>query len=165
MVGGWPMGKRGPPPKPAYLKLLAGNPGKRKINRREPRPAPGQPSIPSWLSGAAKSEWRRVWKAVPPGLITKLDRYVFAQYCQNVARMAELEKILTEVGYTFVTDKGYVVQRPELGMLKGLQSLTTRLCGELGLTPSSRGRIELPPDAEKEGTEDFLFGRRARPPA
>jgi hypothetical protein len=32
------MGKRGPSPKPTSLKVLQGNPGKRKINKSEPKP-------------------------------------------------------------------------------------------------------------------------------
>ena len=157
------MARSGRPPKPSVLKLLAGNPGKRKVNKREPKMAGGTITPPSWLGRVAKLEWKRVLKAAPLGLITQGDRQLFAQYCQNTARIAELEKIVTEQGYTFVTEKGYVAQRPEIAMLKGLQHLQVRICAELGLSPSSRSRIELAPDnplAKSDPAEDLLFGKR-----
>jgi P27 family predicted phage terminase small subunit len=104
-----------------------------------------------------------VLRVAPVGLLTQGDRQIFAQYCQNAARIAELEKIVTDNGYTFLTDKGYVVQRPEIAILRNLQQLQVRICGELGLSPSSRSRIELAPDApiaETDPAEDLLFGNR-----
>jgi P27 family predicted phage terminase small subunit len=94
---------------------------------------------------------------------------VFAQYCQNVARIAELERIVDEQGYTFVTEKGYVLPRPEMGMLKSLQTLQKGLIAELGFSPSSRSRVQMAPLAPKTGDakptdsdEEFLFGHGRR---
>src|SRR4051812_41683042 len=120
------MAPRGRPPKPTVLKLLAGNPGKRKRNKREPKMKGGKITPPSWLGRAAKIEGTRVLKVAPVGLLTQGDRQMFAQYCQNSARIAELEKIVTDNGYTFLTDKGYVVQRPEIAILRNLQQLQVR---------------------------------------
>lgn len=36
-------------PKPTALKKLEGNPGKRKLNTKEPVPAKGMPDCPVWL--------------------------------------------------------------------------------------------------------------------
>ena len=49
----------GPPPTPTNLKLLRGNPGKRKLNTTEPDPPPAIPTCPSHLDKVAKREWRR----------------------------------------------------------------------------------------------------------
>lgn len=46
---------RGRKPKPAALKLVGGNPGKRPV-RREPRPPGGQPTCRTHLSPTAKVE-------------------------------------------------------------------------------------------------------------
>jgi hypothetical protein len=45
-----------------YLKLLRGNPGKRKLNKHEPQPAipPAPPPCPEFLDGYAREEWERV---------------------------------------------------------------------------------------------------------
>jgi hypothetical protein len=43
-------------PKPTALKVLSGNPGKRALNKNEPKPG-GVPTCPSSLDATAKREW------------------------------------------------------------------------------------------------------------
>ena len=43
--------------KPTALKKLEGNPGKRKLNTKEPVPGKGMPDCPKWLLPEAKKEW------------------------------------------------------------------------------------------------------------
>ena len=43
-------------PKPTAVKELEGNPGKRKLNRKEPKPDKGMPTCPEWLLPEAKEE-------------------------------------------------------------------------------------------------------------
>ncbi len=48
----------GPRPTPTYLKLLRGNPGKRKLNKREPQPQirPRRRRVPNfWTAMRGKS--------------------------------------------------------------------------------------------------------------
>ena len=47
-------------PKPTAVKKLEGNPGKRKLNTKEPVPAKGMPDCPEWLLPEAKKEWERL---------------------------------------------------------------------------------------------------------
>jgi phage terminase small subunit len=51
------MGRR---PKPAQLKLVTGNPGKRPIPEDEPTPVPGWPAKPAGLGKVAEAEWQRL---------------------------------------------------------------------------------------------------------
>lgn len=151
---------KGRKPVPTTLRILRGNPRQHKINRREPRAKPVK-SAPAWLNPSAKREWRRIAKEAPRGLITQIDRQILAQYCQNVARIAELERIVTEEGYTFLSEKGYVCQRPEMGILKGLQTLQIRICEQLGFTPSGRSRVTIVPPAQQEDPDEaLLFGKK-----
>ena len=83
------MARTGRPRKPTVLKLLAGNPGKRKVNRKEPKIAAGKIPIPAHLGAVARAEWRRLEKLLPRGLVTPADRGTFAQYCQTWARVVE----------------------------------------------------------------------------
>lgn len=143
---------RGRKPKPSHIKLLTGNPGKRPINADEPVPEPGGlERPPAWLNKGAKLEWKRVMKEAPRGLLTRLDRQVVAMYCQTTARIQELEGIVDEQGYTFMSEKGFVIQRPEMGMLKNLYGIQTRLCAEMGFSPSSRSRVKVTRDAKPKG--------------
>ena len=44
-------------PKLTAVKKLEGNPGKRKLNTKEPIPAKGMPTCPDWLMPEAKKEF------------------------------------------------------------------------------------------------------------
>ena len=62
-------------PKPTRLKLITGNPGKRRLNEREPKPKAVVPRCPVELCDAAKKEWRRIGKQLAVlGLLTEIDR-------------------------------------------------------------------------------------------
>ena len=70
---------RGRKPKPTRLKLLEGNPGKRRINGQEPQPPWTLPSCPAHLSPSAKAEWKRLAKTLNAvGLLTQVDRAALA---------------------------------------------------------------------------------------
>lgn len=48
------MALQGRKPKPTALKILEGNPGKRKLNAKEPTPLKKAPKCPAWLDAEAK---------------------------------------------------------------------------------------------------------------
>jgi phage terminase small subunit len=51
---------RGRRPKPTRMKILTGNPGKRRLNENEPKPEPSVPDCPSELGPVARQEWDRL---------------------------------------------------------------------------------------------------------
>ena len=92
----------GPPPTPTNLKLLRGNPGKRKLNTNEPDPAPAIPPCPSHLDKVAKKEWRRISKELLAlGIISKLDRAALGGYCDAYGRWAEAATTNPEIRSDF----------------------------------------------------------------
>lgn len=71
-------------PKPTAVKKLEGNPGKRKLNTKEPNPGKGMPDCPTWLLPEAKTEWIRLSEKLNQmGVLTEIDRSAFAAYCQS----------------------------------------------------------------------------------
>ena len=61
-------------PKPTAIKKLEGNPGKRKLNTKEPIPAKGMPECPQWLLAEAKKEWERLADLMNQmGVLTEVD--------------------------------------------------------------------------------------------
>lgn len=61
-------------PKPTAVKKLEGNPGKRKLNTKEPVPAKGMPDCPEWLLPEAKKEWERLADLMNQmGVLTEVD--------------------------------------------------------------------------------------------
>ena len=147
-------------PKPTNLKIIEGNPGRRPLNKNEPKPPPVAPECPEWLSDKAKEEWARAAPTLERlGLLTELDRVAFAGYCQNYAKWVEAEKFLKEKGNTYGYSKKdergntisvYIAQFPQVAIARQCMEQLIKLCAEFGLTPSSRGRMSLP----NEGNED-----------
>ena len=111
-------------PKPTAIKKLEGNPGKRKLNTKEPIPAKGMPNCPEWLMPEAKKEWERLADLMNQmGVLTEVDMAAFAAYCQSYARWKEAQEHITSEGSTFETDKGYQQQTPWVGIANTNQKL------------------------------------------
>ena len=144
-------------PKPTALKRLEGNPGKRPLNRHEPQPRVDSVYCPRWLSQDAKREWRRVAPELTRlGLLTLVDRAALAAYCEAYAEWLLACRALTEGGYTFTTDKGYVVPHPMVGIKQKALDRMRAFMTEFGMTPSSRSRIVLPPQEPDNPVIEFL---------
>jgi P27 family predicted phage terminase small subunit len=98
-----------------------------------------------WLDREAKREWRRVAPELERlGMLTRVDMAALAGYCQSYARWKQAEKVLSELGTTFVTEKGYLMPRPEVAVARTSLQMVRAFCAEFGLTPSARGRMTVP---------------------
>lgn len=136
------MATRGRKPKPTALKVIEGNPGKRPLNKLEPKPENKAPKCPSWLEKEAKKEWRRMSKVLEAlGILTEVDSAAFAGYCQAYARWKEAEEFLSKHGTIFKTPSGYIQQVPQVSIAQTYLKIMKDFCSEFGLTPSSRSRI------------------------
>ena len=146
-------------PKPTALKELAGNPGKRPLNRREPKPPTSLPPCPRHLTGEARREWRRMGgELARMGVVTVVDRAALAAYCMAWARWVEAEGQVAKLGTIVKTANGNLIQNPYLAVANRALEQMTRLAAEFGMTPSSRSRVQV---AEKDSgptLADLLFG-------
>lgn len=155
------MGRRGPAPEPIPLRLLKGNPSKRPINSQAPEPEIEEPTRPGWLSTEAKREWTRIVPELRKlGLLSKIDRAALAMYCQAWARWVQAEKALEACEtLTFSTAKGYVQQRPEVGIARTAARELRAICQEFGFTPSARSRVVASGKQEEQGSDlELLLG-------
>ena len=81
-------------PKPTALKKLEGNPGKRKLNTKEPMPGKGMPDCPKWLLPEAKKEWERLCvKLSEIGVLTEIDMAAFAILILKVQPLRQIKDI------------------------------------------------------------------------
>lgn len=136
------MATRGRKPKPTVLKLLEGNPGRRPLNQKEPKPEKKAPRCPAWLAPEAKKEWRRMSRQMENlGVLTQVDAAAFAGYCQAYARWKEAEEFISKHGTIFKTPSGYIQQVPQVSVAQTYLKIMRDFCSEFGLTPSSRSRI------------------------
>lgn len=151
------MGRRGPAPEPTALKRLKGNPGKRPLNREEPRPPSTMPRCPSHLTGEARAEWRRVARTLYElGLLTGVDRAALAVYCQAWARWVKAEGQVAKHGEVVKTAAGNVMQNPYLSIANRAMRQMRDMARELGMTPSARSQIRVAPP-EEPSLADLLF--------
>lgn len=139
------MGKRGPAPKPAELRRLEGNPGKRRLNPRAPQ-ATGVPRCPAHLDDYGKTVWRRVVGAMPPRLYTAADREVLAAYCTAAALHRKAVLAIRREGAVAVGEGGAPYQSPWVGIANRQAGLIASLGSKLGLDPSSRSTLNMPDD-------------------
>ena len=150
---------KGRKPTPTPLKLLKGNPGRRPLNKAEPRPRIRVPRVPSHLDDAAKTEWRRVVRELKVlGLVSLMDRAALAAYCQAYSRWRQAEESLAKVGLLIQTTNGNVVQNPLVGIANRSMELMHRFMGEFGMTPSSRSRLSVgPSEREQDDPAEAYF--------
>jgi len=158
------MGRRGPPPKPTHLKLLAGNPGKRRINTREPQPPKDAPRCPAWITDEAKRVWRRLVPLLKDmGILTTVDADALAGYCQTYARWRAAEEFLAKHGevYPIRDDAGRVKcmqQFPQVAIARNLLLVLRAYQQEFGLTPAARTRIQVNLGEEKPDAAKSILG-------
>src|SRR3954464_13983683 len=141
----------GRPRKPATLKLLEGNPGKRLVSDNEPQPAAlSSLDPPEWLDAEGIEAWEQLAPELARlGLLTVLDRPLFALSCQLhslVRRAGRGSKALTQKSRA----NGYVA-KPQVGQFtQGLNALR-QLWAEFGVTATARARLGV---VDAEAPED-----------
>jgi len=130
-------------PQPTALKVLRGNPGKRKPNPHEPVPPAGEVTTPRTLSQGA----RRVWAELAPialamRTLTTADVRAFATLC-------ELQATLTKASRqkdSKVPDLAAAAVKLE----KEMAPIIRPYYALFGLEPVSRARIAVPKDTPDE---------------
>jgi P27 family predicted phage terminase small subunit len=133
---------RGRRPKPTQIKELEGNPGKRKLNRHEPRPEGDLFAAPQWMSESQHEGWAYAVTHAPHGLLKQLDRSILAIWvvAEDLHREAA-EKIAKYGLLTKSPNAGLPLQSPYLAILNKQAQLMLKAGAELGFSPSSRTRV------------------------
>lgn len=152
---------RGRKPKPTAQKILEGNPGKRPLNKDEPKPdaAPEAGAPPKYLSPRAKAEWRRLYEPLRRcGLLTVADLSAFGAYCASYGRYEEAEEIANK-GMLTTTPNKHKQAHPCVAISRQERLMMKAFMVEFGLTPASRSRIASagtppPPSRGAEDEED-----------
>jgi P27 family predicted phage terminase small subunit len=141
---------RGRKPTPTALKVIAGNPGKRKLRLDEFKPYAEIPRPPKSLKGEALKEWKRVTTELALyNMIAAVDRGALAMLCTTWARYVQAEEMIEKAAQTapgsygmFVkTPNGFPIQSPWLAVSNKAMEQYKAWCAEFGLTPSARSRL------------------------
>lgn len=140
----------------------------------EPKPKLGLPPCPRHLNTEARKEWKRMSRELHDlGLLTKLDKTVFAMYCTSWAtwkdacgKLATMSMIMPKkstkteiiapdgtktnkqtVGAPMINPYFRIQQEAQIQMMKCLV--------EMGMSPSSRSRIKVDMPKEKSKAQEF----------
>lgn len=159
---------KGRKPKPSWMKVIDGNPGKRDIPEAEPEPfRPAKaPRAPSHLDKMAQAEWRRV---VPElmrlGLFTVVDGAMLEAYCASYSTWRKACDTLEELGdvYESVGKNGNRMwrARPEVAIANEALRQMRAFASEFGLSPVARVRLQGHAQADLFGQQGQEGGQAA----
>ncbi len=154
--------KRGPKPQPTALKVARGNPGKRRLNAAEPKPAAQLPPCPSHLKGEARKAWQRFAKVLTvAGIATVADATALELLCTSLALYAEALAYVQKHGPIWLEKGDSKIPKfaysPYWSVMNREWKKITTLLREFGLTPSSRsGVVAIGPTAVADPFKQYL---------
>lgn len=152
--------KPGTKPKPDAIKALEGV-GKHRRNHNQPQPEITIPSCPAFLDVEAKAEWARITKELNlVGVISKLERAVLTGYCVLWSDLRRYIKDRDGTSPIIKTAPGTIVQNPLENLVHKTAERLLRYEVELGLTPSSRNRIDVKKYEPEDELDKFLNTRK-----
>jgi P27 family predicted phage terminase small subunit len=133
---------KGRKPKPHHLKLIEGNPGKRKLEPPVKTP-PSKPRRPSDLSPDAVTVWNRIVPRLDDlGVLAKIDAEMLALYCEHYARWREAADYSARgvlVASRHQDDPAR--KNPALQVMRDNAKILVQLSSLFGLTPVDRIRL------------------------
>ncbi|MFO7537597.1 MAG: phage terminase small subunit P27 family [Chloroflexota bacterium] len=140
------------------MKEAQGNPGKRPLPKREPKP---QTEVKRpW--GLGQGEQRKFWdqhagELERLGVLTGVDTAAFRLMAEHYAFAVQAAKELRAEGTLTVEGREGPKKHPLLQALRDNSLAFKAYATEFGMTPSSRARLHLPPEAEQLSIADALF--------
>ena len=128
-------------PKPTALKVVTGNPGKRRLPAAEPRPALGLPAPPDHLGAVARKLWRDLGPMLERlGIVGETDVIAFEGLCEAFADFRAASEIVDRDGRVYLA--GVLVKaNPACAMKAEADRRLRSYMTEFGLTPASRATI------------------------
>lgn len=167
------MAAPGPRPKPPLQVVREGNPGRRPV-REGVRLPPSELAEPDWLqtfpsvrgdkplqevNKRCREVARREWRRVVPVLkftagLADVDTQTVTDYCVCVARIDQCEREISLHGLLMKGERGWQKNGATTVVGQYRQQLA-RYIGELGLSPSARGRLTPPEGGDDD--DDSVF--------
>ena len=147
----------GPPKKPTALKLVAGNPSKRALNKREPKPRGNLYDAPDWLTDTQRVGWAYAIESAPFGLLKRIDRSTLVAWVVAEDLHRQAAEKLNGGAMLIKTPNGMPVQSPYLSILNKQAMIMLKAASEMGFTPASRSRVEVTDDEQEADPADRFF--------
>jgi P27 family predicted phage terminase small subunit len=148
------LGRSGRKPKLTALKLIEGNPGKRKLHAD--LVGVGAPIMPPHLSELELFFWHATIAAIPPGVLSAADSAILERFVTAWARFRECQQQLARTGL-LVRGMSGPIRNPLLAVQRQASAEMHAAGAELGLSPVSRTRLGNPA-ADKNDDFEWLLG-------
>lgn len=140
----------GRPKKPTSLKIIEGNPGKRRMSE-DVRVESVVPDKPDFLSEEGSSEWDRITPILSAcGLLSKLDFAALCGYCIAYGDVVRSERMLQKHGLVVQTAGGSLKSSPYLSQRNSALVLMKKFLSGFGLDPSSRASVTASDTGKKD---------------
>lgn len=152
------MSTRGRKPKPTAVKQLQGNPGKRPLARREPKPR----TAVKRPHGLGRGVQRKFWDEHAEELerlsvLTGVDVPAFRLMAEAYALAVQAAQELRDGGSLTVEGRDGPKKNPLAQVFRDQATLFKSFATEFGMTPSARARLQLPEEAEQLSLAEMLF--------
>lgn len=152
------MSSRGRKPTPTSVKQLRGNPGKRPITKREPKPK----TAVKKPHGLGRGLQARFWDEHAPelerlGILTGVDGAAFRLMAEHYALAVQAAVELRTDGNLTVEGRDGPKKNPLVQVLRDNSLAFKSYATEFGMTPSARARLQLPEEAEQLSLAEMLF--------
>jgi P27 family predicted phage terminase small subunit len=146
---------RGRKPKPTAQQELETVRGHRPPNKNEPEFPDARPiDAPPELAGDEKAlaEWRRLRPLLQAArVLTEADYMTLIALCQQWSLYLEAKSKLATTGMLVKAPSGYPIVNPYLSVVNRALEHCEKIWTELGLTPSSRSRVNVAPGVNWSG--------------
>lgn len=136
-------GRSGRRPKPTAKKALAGNPGKRALNKAEPDFTQiTHVDPPEWMEPLAVTMWETVLpELLAQHIVCVTDLHNVEAFCTAYANWRSAQRLVVEHGPIMTSAMGSPIKNPALTAAKEAMSQMVTFGALLGLDPSSRSRL------------------------
>lgn len=141
----------GTKPQRAALKLLRGNPGKRRVPTNEPQGVGMLDAPPTWMDEEQRAQWFYSVQSAPPGMLTATDREILAVWVVACVEHARAAVEVRKMGQVVKTKDGNIINNPHLGIANRQALIMVRVAGELGFTPSARASLGMIDESGRGG--------------
>ena len=128
-------------PKPAHLKLIEGNAGKRPLPTKKVKIS-SKIRMPNGMSPEEKRVWKYMLAHLPTGMVKVADVISLRTYCEAVAEY-DMAGAKLKSGYLVKAKSGAARLSPWVRVRKEAWDRMHKLSAEFGFTPSARTKLDI----------------------
>lgn len=142
---------------------MRGNPGRRKLNAREPKPKAGFPACPDHLQGAVREAWERFAEELTRcGVGTRVDAVALELLSNAYAAYQQAQAYVEQTGPVWIGEKEAGNKFPSFAfspfwsVRNNEFEKLLKLLREFGMTPSSRSGVTRDAETDRDEFDEYL---------